>query len=137
MSVINFSLFMSLVKNRDSMSPLAELVNESVVVNMFFSSAVGRMSSWKDIDFFFFFVPLLQEFWKEMGEMGLLGITASGETSGEVYPVNMFVYSQVQTESWGDTCWCKKLADVQRRSGDVCKSVHISPSTGEDSVSLN
>lgn len=30
--------------------------------------------------------------------MGLLGITAPGETSGEVYPVNIFVYSQVQTE---------------------------------------
>lgn len=58
-----------------------------------------------------------------MGEMGLLGITAPGETSGEVYPVNIFVYSQVQTEKWVYRCGCKKLADMQTGSDDVCKKL--------------
>lgn len=82
--------------NTDRLSPLDEVVNQSVGVDVLSSLVSGTCS--RSFDHFFGF--FLQEFWKEMGEMGLLGITAPGETSAEMYPVNIFVDSYI---AWGKT----------------------------------
>lgn len=118
----------------------AELLSESVWWSTFSPARLAVCVLSKTLIFVVVVVfSLFQEFWKEMGEMGLLGITAPGETSGEMYPV-IFVYSLVQTTGWktGSTdTGVISLQMCEQGQKMFAKVVQISPSTGEDPASLN